>query len=177
MADLITDIDAAYAVQVNPANAAAASSTPVSGLLQPPAIQSPEPVVILPPMSSSPTTTPTYPESVVMDATRAQQASSQHRVYKEAAAPYVASQELEPPVLQDDPGYLERLGLRSRDVVRLIVLAFMVALGISIHWVGSHYITEWLDSSDFNAKQRLAIRLLYPGAIVFVLWNIKAFQQ
>jgi hypothetical protein len=175
MADLLTDINDAYAVQINPVGANQLG--PANGLIPPPpAVQNFDPVVILSPMSSTPTTTPIYPESMMVDATRAQQAAANHGVYAPRPAPYIESTKLDSPAIEE-PGYIERLGLRSRDVVRLIVLAFMIALGISIHWVGSHYITEWLESSDFNARQRLAVRLSYPIMIVVVMWNIKAFQQ
>ncbi|AUF82133.1 hypothetical protein TetV_041 [Tetraselmis virus 1] len=178
MADLITDIDSAYATQVNPIMGYNNHHTGGSsgGLLPPPAVQTNDPVVILPTMSSTPTTTPTYPETVVVDAIKSQHAAANHDHQQVVKPPFVESMDLEPPSLDEEPGYLERLGLRTRDVIRLIILALMVALGISIHWIGSHYITEWLDSSDFNAKQRLAIRLLYPVIIVLVMWNIKAFQ-
>nr|WRJ69664.1 hypothetical protein TetV2_00215 [Oceanusvirus sp.] len=176
--EFLTDINDAYAVQINPVGANQMGGMGMNdGMIPPPAMQKNDPVVILPPMSSSQTTTPTYPESVVVDASRAQQAAANHGPYAPKPAPYIESTKLDSPTITEEPGYLERLGLRSRDVVRLIVLAFMIALGISIHWVGSHYITEWLESSDFNARQRLAVRLSYPVIIVAVMWNIKAFQQ
>lgn len=177
----LTDINDAYAMRVNPLGANAigdVSSTTISAIPPPPAMQSnTEPVVILPPISSNPTaTTPVYPETVVSNALKTQQASSTHGQYIEKQAPYVDASQLAPPLVDSEPGYFERMGWRRRDVMKLIVLAVMVTLGISLHWVGSHYITEWIESSDFDAKQRLAIRAAYPAIIIFVLWNLKAFQ-
>lgn len=178
----LTDINDAYATRINPLGAnpiGDVSSTPISALPPPPAVQSnPEPVVILPPISSNPTaTTPVYPETVVGNALKAQQASSAHGQYSGGQAPYVDASQLAPPPLVDsEPGYFERMGMRRRDLMKLVICAVMVTLGISLHWVGSHYINEWIESSDFDAKQRLAIRVAYPAIIVFVLWNLKAFQ-
>lgn len=177
----LTDINDAYAVRVNPlgANPVGDISTPISAIPPPPAMSTnTDPVVILPPVSSPPlSTNPVYPETVVSDALRAQQASSTHGAYAGASAPYVDAAQLSPPQLVDaEPGYFERMGLRRREVVKLLVLAVMVTLGISLHWVGSHYIAEWIESSDFDAKQRLAIRVSYPAIIIFVIWNLKAFQ-
>lgn len=177
----LTDINDAYAVRVNPVGAnpmGDVSSTPISAIPPPPAMQSnPDPVVILPPISSPPAvTTPVYPETVVTNALSAQQASSTHGQYAGPQAAFVDAAQLAPPMADAEPGYFEKMGLRRRDVMKMVVLAVMVTLGISLHWVGSHYITEWIESSDFDAKQRLAIRVAYPAIVVFVLWNLKAFQ-
>lgn len=177
----LTDINDAYAMRVNPMGATPVggdTSTPLSSIPPPPAMTTnTDPVVFLPPISNNPVSTnPVYPESVVSNALRSQQASSTHGSYSGSSAPYVDASSLAPPPADDEPGYFERMGLRRRDVMKLVVLSVMVALGISIHWVGSHYITEWIESSDFDAKQRLAIRISYPAIIVFAIWNLKAFQ-
>ena len=173
----LTDINDAYAVRVNPlgANPVGDLSTPVP---PPPAMTTnADPVVILPPISTTPVATnPVYPETVVSNALRTQQASAAHGAYAGSSAPYVDATQLTPPMVDAEPGYFEKMGLRRRDVMKLVVLAVMVTLGISLHWLGSHYVGEWIESSDFDAKQRLAIRVAYPALIVFVLWNLKALQ-
>ena len=166
MADLWTDINDAYATQITPRARAA----------DPPSTQG-DALVVLPPMSGRQSTQPTYPETAMVEGARAQQAAANHGPYTPQPAPYVQSSSLLPPPADPSPGYLERMGLKSKDVLRLFVLSLMIALGISIHWVASHYVNEWLESSDFNGRQRLAVRLGYPAILVFVLWNIKAFQQ
>lgn len=174
-----TDINDAYASQINPlgANSVGMDRQPQQMMAPPPpAVQSNEPVVILPPMKLNPSTTPVYPETVVTDAMKAQQASASHGAYTPQTVPYIDAGSLQPPIADAEPGYFERLGLRKRDVFKLVVLAFMVTLGISVHWISSHYVNEWLESSDFDYKQRLAIRMAYPAAILFVIWNLKAYQ-
>jgi hypothetical protein len=114
----------------------------------------------------------------MVESAKAQQAAANHGPYTPQPAPFIQSSSLlPPPAAAQGPGYLERLGLKSKDVLRLVVLSLMIALGISIHWVASHYVNEWLESSDFNGRQRLAVRLGYPAIILAILWNIKAFQQ
>ena len=180
-----TDINDAYAVRVNPLGATpvgdSASGSPVAAVSPtgpaPPAVQtSPESVVILPPISSAPSTVPVYPETVVTNALQAQQASSAHGQYAGSQPAYIEAAQMNPPVVDLEPGYFERMGLRRRDLMKLVVLAVMVTLGVSLHWVGSHYVCEWIESSDFDPRQRLAIRLAYPAGVAFLLWNLKAFQ-
>lgn len=171
-----TDFDDAYATRINPIGASPVGGGPGSGTLPPPAVQSnPNPVVVMPSMTVGSSTVPVYPSSVPTGPVGAKPASASHGVYSPAHSPYIDSASLAPPA-DTEPGYFERMGMRRKDMVKLLVLAMMVALGISMHWVASHYVTEWMESSDFDAKQRLAIRLAYPAAIGFVLWNIKAFQ-
>ena len=74
------------------------------------------------------------------------------------------------------PGYFERLGARRKDVVRNIVLALVVALGISLHWVASHYMSEWLEGAGLEGKHEFLARCLYPVGITLLVWNIKALQ-
>jgi hypothetical protein len=74
------------------------------------------------------------------------------------------------------PGYFQRLSIRSRDVYKLVLLSLMVTLGISLHWFVTHYVTTWLEDSDLTERQGLLVRLLYPAVVLFVLWNVKAFQ-
>jgi hypothetical protein len=169
-----TDINDAYAVRINPVGV-----PPMGGdIPPPPAIsQNTDPVVILPPMThAASSTNPVYPESVVSNAMRAQQASASHAPVAVVPAPFVDASQLVPPMVESDLGYFERMGLRRRDLMKMVILSVMVTLGISLHWFGSHYVSEWIESSDFNAKQRFAIRAAYPALVFFLLWNLKAFQ-
>jgi hypothetical protein len=173
-----TDINDAFSVRINPLGANSVGSTPMGTIPRPPAINSnTDPVVILPQMTNSPITSPVYPESIMSDPSKAQRASAQHALYSPSGFPFVDAGSLHPPVIADrEPGYIELMGSRKKDVMKLFILALMVTLGISIHWLGSHYIAEFIETSDFTPRQRLAIRISYPAAIVFVLWNLKALQ-
>lgn len=175
-----TDINDAFSIRVNPlgANAVGAgssSSTPLGNIPPPPQMNTNEQVVVLPSMSQTPSPSGVYPDTVVPDPSRTQRASAQHSAYAPSAYPFIDAGSLAPPTV-GEPGYLERMGARRKDLVKLFILSLMIALGISVHWLGSHYVAEFIDSSDFTARQRLAIRIAYPAAIAFVIWNLKAFQ-
>lgn len=81
-----------------------------------------------------------------------------------------------PPLVPASPGYFERLGARKKDVVKYVVLGLMVTLGLSLHWLVSHYMTVWIENSDFEGKHELFARCVYPLGVVLLLWNFKAFQ-
>eukprot|EP00873_Tetraselmis_striata_P033777 jgi/Tetstr1/454041/TSEL_040960.t1 len=172
-----TSITEAYVRDGSVPGANPVGGSPAASPLSPPAMQKNADIVsILPSMGSTPLPPHTQPETFVTNALRAQQASAAHGPYTPTPPAYIDAAQLEPPEAHGEPGYFERLGMRRRDVMKLVVCAVMITLGLSLHWVGNHYVTEWIESSDFDGKQRLAIRLAYPAAVVFVMWNLKAFQ-
>jgi hypothetical protein len=76
----------------------------------------------------------------------------------------------------EDPGYLETLWQRRRDVAKLCVLALTVLLAISAHSAAWHYLREYIETSaKLTFWQELGVRAAYPAAVLVVLWNMKAF--
>jgi hypothetical protein len=178
----LTDINDAYATRINPvgANNIGGSGGGGSQMLYPQS--SANEVVIMQQMPSSRTTVPHYPDSVVTDALRTQQAGSNHGVYEKTSAPFIDSTTLYPvqqqtkTVEKHTDGYLDRMGLRRKDVTKLVLLSLMVTFGISLHWFVSQYVGEWIEASDFDDRQLFFVRLMYPALVLFVLWNVKAYQ-
>lgn len=74
------------------------------------------------------------------------------------------------------PGYFDLLAAKRREVVKLLVTALMITLGFSVHWVASYYTQAWIGSGDFTDRQEFFARVVYPLGVLFVIWNIKAFQ-
>jgi hypothetical protein len=74
-----------------------------------------------------------------------------------------------------EPGYIEYLWLRRREVVKLVVISLVVLLAISSHSTVWHYLREYLDNADLTTAQELMLRLAYPLAVFVVLWHTKAF--
>lgn len=81
-----------------------------------------------------------------------------------------------PPVQQRTPEYSfwDRMMLSSNDVFKLILLAFVVVLGISIEKFGSHYMNTYLSDNILSPIQEFIIRLSYPLLIFIFLWIIKS---
>jgi hypothetical protein len=98
-----------------------------------------------------------------------------------SAAPYTTASSASAgpdPLLAPEPnGFFDRLGAKRRELVKLLVLALMVTLGIAVHRFFAHYLDEWIGGSEFSDRQEIAIRAMYPVTIAFALWVIKAYQS
>jgi len=77
-------------------------------------------------------------------------------------------------VKNSQPSYFDKLASKSKDLVKLIQFALIVVLALSIHAIIKHYLKEYLSANDFSTEREVGMRLLYPLAVVFILWNIKA---
>ena len=76
-----------------------------------------------------------------------------------------------------DPGYLENLWQKRRDVAKLCILALAVLLAISAHSAAWHYLREYIETTpQLNEWHELGLRLAYPAIVLIVLWNLKALQ-
>jgi hypothetical protein len=80
------------------------------------------------------------------------------------------------PVQQRAPEYSfwDRMMLSRNDVFKLMLLAFVVVLGISIEKLGSHYMNTYLSDNILSPLQEFIIRLSYPLLIFIFLWIIKS---
>lgn len=70
--------------------------------------------------------------------------------------------------------YLEALGTKKRDMMKLIIMSTMILFAISTHSFVMFLIKEGLAYSEVSFKQEVGLRLLYPLIVVFILWNLKA---
>jgi hypothetical protein len=97
-------------------------------------------------------------------------------------APIYYQQHAPPPIrkppqqYQTVPQYSfwDRMMLSRNDVFKLILLAFVVVLGISIEKLGSHYINTYLTDNILSPIQEFIVRLSYPLLIFIFLWIIKS---
>jgi len=92
----------------------------------------------------------------------------------------VALQPYYPPayaVSNTSKGYFDSLVTRKRDVLKMVAIAVIILLAMSIHHVVDFGLKEFIMSNDFTFKQELGFRVLYPFAVLFVLWNIKALTS
>lgn len=70
--------------------------------------------------------------------------------------------------------YFDAMVNKKRDVLKMVSFAVIILLAISIHTVADFSLKEIIMSNDFTFKQEVGVRLVYPLAVVFLLWNIKA---
>lgn len=177
------NIDDAFATRMN-----LSGVTPTDAdMLEVPPPPPPPPVV--PPMTHTPTTHPTYPDSVpTTPVVVSQPSSTNFGAYQPPPAPMSVPVMPQPAVAVpqlvggqhviqgfSEPGYFSLLGMKRRDVQKLVILSLMVTLGIALHWVVVNYYDSWLSSWGLSGRQDFLLRISYPAAIIFVMWNLKAF--
>ena len=149
----------------------------------------PPPPPVVPPMTHVPTTHAVYPDSVpVYTVQGSQPANPSLGPYQPTPAPMsvpvMAQQPVAHPHVEggyqvvqgfSEPGYFSSLGMKRRDVQKLVILSLMVTLGIALHWVAVNYYDAWLGSWGLTPRQDFLLRISYPAAIIFLIWNLKAF--
>ena len=74
----------------------------------------------------------------------------------------------------NEVGYFDMLGSKKRDMLKLVIMAMMILLALSLHSLVSFWLKEYLATNDFSFRQEIGIRLLYPLLVLFILWNLKA---
>lgn len=79
--------------------------------------------------------------------------------------------------MQEQSSYLDRLFSKKKDMLKVFQLALIIVLAMSIHFIIDHYLRNYLKNNDFTFERELLIRLLYPFALLFILWNMKAFLK
>ena len=77
---------------------------------------------------------------------------------------------------QRNPEYSfwDRMTLSRNDVFKLVLLAFVIVLGISIFSIGNHYLTQYLSDNILSSTQEFIVRISYPILIFLLLWIIKS---
>lgn len=77
---------------------------------------------------------------------------------------------------QRNPEYSfwDRMAISRPDVFKLVLLAFVIVLGISIDRIGTHYITQYLSDNILSPIQEFIVRISYPIMIFIFLWIIKS---
>ena len=77
--------------------------------------------------------------------------------------------------MQEQTGYIDRLFSKKKDMLKVLQLALVIVLAMSIHFIIDHYLRNYIKNNDFTFERELLLRLLYPFALLFVLWHMKAF--
>jgi len=73
------------------------------------------------------------------------------------------------------PSYWESVWGKRREIVKLVMLAFVVLLALSIHAAAVHYITAYIENTDVSTLAESALRIGYPVLVFVVLWILKVY--
>lgn len=152
-----TDLASAYGYEAAPAAASAQHMPPPGLMTNPPPPPAPQQALDAP-KATAPHVMP--PE--VSYAPPAQMYA--HQSARAAPADYALAGD----------GFLDRLGRKKWEVLKMIVFSLIILLALSVDHVATHYLSGYIGASFLTATQELIVRLSYPIAIVLLLWVIKA---
>jgi hypothetical protein len=76
---------------------------------------------------------------------------------------------------QESQSYIDKLYSKRKDLWKALQISFIILFAISLHFVIDHYLKLYINNTDLSFERELFIRLLYPIAILFLLWNLKTF--
>lgn len=77
----------------------------------------------------------------------------------------------------ESPSYFDKLFGKKKEMYKILQLSLMITLGLSIHFVIDHYLQKYLAENDMSFERQLILRLLYPVAVLFIVWNLKVFVK
>lgn len=76
-----------------------------------------------------------------------------------------------------EQSYFESLISKRRNVLKMIGLSIIILLGISLHSLIDFVLREAVIANDYGFNQELGLRILYPVAVVLIMWSIKSFYS
>jgi hypothetical protein len=78
---------------------------------------------------------------------------------------------------QKSGGYFDKLMSKKKDILRMLMFACVVLLALSVHTVVKHYYRAFFDNNVLTTWREFALRMIYPIAVVFALWNVRTFLK
>lgn len=75
------------------------------------------------------------------------------------------------------PTYFEQLWSSRREISKLLMLALIVVVGLSIHGCGKHVLKHVMADREMTFNQELLIRGAYPMIMLFTAWNLRLALQ
>ncbi len=79
--------------------------------------------------------------------------------------------------MQQQSGYLDKLFAKKKDLLKILQFSLIIVLALSLHFIIDYYMKYYISNNDLSFERELVIRILYPIAIIFILWNMKAFLK
>ena len=79
-------------------------------------------------------------------------------------------------VYQQD-SVIDRYISKKKDVMKLIIMAFTVLLGLSLHYLITDLIRNYIANNDLTMNQEFITKFAYPVTIVLMIWTLKVFNR
>jgi len=78
---------------------------------------------------------------------------------------------------EEQPSYFDKLFGKKKELYKILQLSLMITLGISIHYLIDNYLVKYLADNEMSFERQLLLRVLYPIALLFILWNLRVFVK
>lgn len=106
----------------------------------------------------------------------ASHATAPDQVYTPPPAMYAQQNANSSVMMPPTESFWERMADKKWEVLKLIALALVVVLAISIDRVANHYLTNYMSQAFLTALQEFLLRIGYPVGIILVLWLMKTLS-
>lgn len=77
----------------------------------------------------------------------------------------------------EQPSYFDKLFGKKKELYKVLQLSLIITLGLSLHFLIDHYLTRYLAEHEMSFERQLILRLLYPAAVLFIIWNLRVFVK
>jgi hypothetical protein len=78
---------------------------------------------------------------------------------------------------QDVHTIYDRFLSKKKDVMKLLSFSFTILLAISLHFVISDLIKNYLINNDFTANKEQFLKISYPLLVFGLMWSLKVFNK
>jgi hypothetical protein len=78
---------------------------------------------------------------------------------------------------KNDASFISRFINKKKEMIKIFVLALIILLAISIHFLVKHYLKVYIMENDFNSKKEFLIRFSYPLTVFVIIWIMKAYKS
>lgn len=74
-----------------------------------------------------------------------------------------------------DTSYTDKMFMKKRDVLKIIMFSLMILLAISLHSAIDFWMKDLVAAYQLSYRHELGIKVLYPVIVIILLWNMKVW--
>ena len=80
-------------------------------------------------------------------------------------------------VNKDSETIIDRFVSKKKEVMKLIVMSLTILLAISMHYLLSDLLKNYLINNELSENQEFMTKLAYPITILLIIWTFKVFNK
>ena len=80
-------------------------------------------------------------------------------------------------IQKDTENMYDRFLSKKKDVMKLLCLSLTVLLAISIHFVLSDLIKNYIMNNNFSENKETFVKIMYPLSVFIIVWSVKVFNK